>query len=242
MAAGQEIESLRAYAAGAISGVSLAGNEFNNGLIGGSGNDTLNGCAGVDTMTGGSGDDTYIVDNAGDQVHEAAGEGSDVVYAIVDWSMAAGQEIESLRAYAAGAISGVSLTGNEFNNSLLGGAGNDTLSGGAGNDTLNGGAGNDTFVFDSALGLSNVDTVADFNDATDTIQLDHTVFSGLALGQLSASAFATGAATGAGPQIVYDQASGALSYDANGAGAGGATQFATLSGAPTLSSSHINVV
>src|SRR5262249_3575435 len=171
-------------------------------------------------MTGGTGDDTYIVDNAGDQVIEAAGEGSDIVYAVVDWTMTAGQEIESLRAYGTAATSGVSLTGNEFNNSLIGGSGNDTLDGGAGNDTLNGGAGNDTFVFDSALGLSNVDTVADFNDATDTIQLDHTVFSGLALGQLSASAFATGAATGAGPQIVYDQASGALSYDANGAAAG----------------------
>jgi Ca2+-binding RTX toxin-like protein len=155
--------------------------------------------------------------------------------------MASGQEIEYLRAYGAGAISGVTLTGNEFNNTLIGGSGNDTLYGDAGNDTLIGGAGNDTFAFDSALGLSNVDTVADFNDSTDTIQLDHTVFSGLALGQLSAAEFAIGAATGSGPQIVYDQASGALSYDANGAAAGGSTQFATLSGAPTLSTSHINV-
>src|SRR5262249_57113923 len=96
-----------------------------------------------DTMTGGRGDDTYIVDNAGDKVIEAAGEGSDIVYAVVDWSMAAGQEIESLRAYAAGAISGVSLAGNEFNNGLIGGSGNDMLNGGAGDDTLNGGTGDD---------------------------------------------------------------------------------------------------
>src|SRR5262249_13147774 len=138
MAAAQEIEYLRASGAGATSGVILTGNEFNNRKSGGKGNDTLSGgagddCleggAGADTMAGGTGNDTYIVDNASDQVSEAVGEGSDNVYASVSWSMAAGQEIEYLRASGAGATSGVILTGNEFNNSLLGGSGNDTLNG-----------------------------------------------------------------------------------------------------------------
>jgi Ca2+-binding RTX toxin-like protein len=269
MAAGQEIETLRTYGAGATSGVTFIGNELNNYLIGGAGNDTLkggagndyfeggagddmidggagndtlNGGAGVDTMTGGTGDDTYIVDNAGDQVTEAAGEGSDIVYAVVNWTMTAGQEIESLRAYGAGATSGISLTGNEFDNSLIGGSGNDTLNGGAGNDTLNGGAGNDTFVFNSALDPSNVDTVADFNPGADAIQLDHTVFSGLALGQLSASEFATGAATGAGPQVVYNQTTGELFFDSNGSAAGGSTKFAVVTGAPNIDNTHFTVV
>src|SRR5262249_12553731 len=165
MAAGQEIEYLRGAGAGATCGLRLTGNEFTNYLIGGAGNDTLyggagndylDGHAGADAMVGGTGNDTYYVDNAGDQVTEAAGEGTDIVWASVSWSMAGGQEIEYLCAYAAGASTGVALTGNEFNNILIGGAGNDILSGGAGNDTLIGGRGNDTFVFDSALGSTHV--------------------------------------------------------------------------------------
>ena len=50
-------------------------------------------------MTGGSGNDFYYVDNAGDQVIEAVGGGSDNVYASVDYTLAAGQEIEFLRVY-----------------------------------------------------------------------------------------------------------------------------------------------
>ena len=47
-------------------------------------------------MTGGSGNDIYYVDNAGDQVIEAVGGGSDNVYASVDYTLAAGQEVEAL--------------------------------------------------------------------------------------------------------------------------------------------------
>src|SRR5690606_16015962 len=58
----------------------LGGDDLLNGgagddeLDGGAGNDTLNGGAGADLMTGGLGNDRYQVDNAGDQVVEAAGE------------------------------------------------------------------------------------------------------------------------------------------------------------------------
>ena len=131
------------------------------------------------------------------------------------------------------------LTGNAAANTLTGGAGNDTLNGGAGNDRLVGGAGNDTFIFDTQfVGVTNVDTITDYNVANDSIQLDHTYFAGLALGQLSGSDFAIGAATGTGPQIVYNATSGALFFDNNGANAGGASQFATLTGAPALVASE----
>src|SRR5262249_58021260 len=116
--AGQEIETLRAEGSG---GLALTGNELDNTLIGSTGNDTLDGGAGADTVSGGSGDDSYHVDNAGDQVIEAVGDGNDTVYASVDYALAAGQEIETLRAEGSG---GLALTGNELDNTLIGSSGN----------------------------------------------------------------------------------------------------------------------
>jgi len=240
MAAGQEIEYL-GVRRGVTSGVTLTGNAFANRLVGGGGDDVLNGGggrdrldgnAGADTLSGGADNDTYYVDNAGDQVIEAAGGGTDGVRSSVSWSMAAHQAIEYLRAVGAGATSGVTLTGNELANHLIGGSGGDVLVGGGGNDI---------FRFDTPLAPGNVDTISDFS-VGDSLQLDHTVFAGLALGQLSATAFALDSASGAGPQIVYNHTTGALFFDSNGAAAGGATQFASLTGAPGLGASSFNVI
>jgi Ca2+-binding RTX toxin-like protein len=147
----------------------LGGDAQNNVLIGGAGNDVLNGNAGADTMIGSLGDDSYFVDNAGDVVTEAAGQGTDTVFASVNYSLSAGQEIEFLRANAG--ATGLALTGNEFANRLVGGVGNDTLDGGTGNDSLGGGGGNDIFKFSPLPGGSPAnfnnpvfgqDTITDF--------------------------------------------------------------------------------
>ncbi|MEG4058914.1 calcium-binding protein [Microcoleus sp. Pol7_B2] len=72
------------------------------------------------------------------------------------------------------------LSGGGGNDSLYGGKGFDTLNGGLGNDILVGGGGNDVFVLGVGLG---VDTIADFANSQDTVQL----INGLTFRQLSIS-------------------------------------------------------
>ena len=72
------------------------------------------------------------------------------------------------------------LNGGGGNDNLSGGKGFDTLNGGLGNDILVGGLGNDVFVLGTGLGI---DTISDFANGQDTIQL----INGLTFGQLSIS-------------------------------------------------------
>jgi serralysin len=136
------------------------------------------------------------------------------------------------------------LLGGEGHDALIGGADNDRLNGGAGDDRLTGGDGDDVFIFDSPIGGGvNIDRIADFTSGSDTIEIhQESYFLGLTVGQLEASQFAIGSATGSGPQIVYNSTTGALRYDSNGAEAGGSSLFATLTGAPTLAATDIWIV
>lgn len=157
---GRSIEVLRA-AAGAT-GPTLNGNDLGNTLFGGSGddhlfgnggNDRLEGGGGEDSLNGGGGSDRYVVDSAGDRVFEDEGQGKDVVYAKVDFSLATGQSIEVIFAAEDGA--GKALTGNELANQIFGAGGNDDLAGRAGKDRLDGGEGDD--VLTGGLGGGSID-------------------------------------------------------------------------------------
>ncbi|MEO6214591.1 MAG: calcium-binding protein [Sphingomonas sp.] len=112
--------------------------------------DSLDGGAGADVMIGGAGNDIYHVDNIGDQVLEAVGEGVDRVVASVSWTMAAGQEIEQLSVANMAGTNAVNLSGNEFANKLAGNDGANTLNGGGGNDKLVGAGGDD--ILDGGTG------------------------------------------------------------------------------------------
>ena len=137
------------------------------------------------------------------------------------------------------------LDGGAGNDSLIGSLGNDTLNGGddsddldggTGNDSLIGGSGNDQFIFNTALGATNVDTISGYSTTADTIVLDRAVFTALGSpGTLTAGAFNTGsAASQADDRIIYDTTTGALLYDADGVGGVAAVQFATLTGVTGL--------
>ena len=99
-----------------------------------------------------------------------------------------------------------------------------------GNDTLVGGAGGDGFVFNAKLDAKkNVDSIVDFSASEDRIVLAQSVFSKLALGNLSAGAFRMdGAPTSKNACILYSSSTGALSYDADGSGKGKAVLFAVI--------------
>ncbi|WP_146035778.1 calcium-binding protein, partial [Methylopila sp. Yamaguchi] len=89
----------------------LTGDDLANRLDGGRGADVLKGMAGADT---------YIVDDAGDQVIEAAAGGTDAVLASVSYTLQAGQEIEGLSTTDDAGLGAINLTGNEFVNALKG--------------------------------------------------------------------------------------------------------------------------
>jgi Ca2+-binding RTX toxin-like protein len=124
----------------------LNGGAGNDTLVGNGGNDVLIGGTGVDTTYGGAGDDYHFVDNAGDVVVEAAGEGNDRVFASVSYTLAAGVEVETLSTDWNAGTDAINLTGNELANIIYGNEGANTLSGGAGNDTLVGNGGNDMLI------------------------------------------------------------------------------------------------
>jgi Ca2+-binding RTX toxin-like protein len=219
----------------------LSGSRFNDKLTGTSGNNVIDGDRGADRMEGGAGHDRYYVDNAGDVVIEANVSGNDIVVSTVSFSLA-GQYIERLTLEGSADIDG---TGNSVANEIIGNAGSNILDGSTGNDTLTGGAGGDFFVFSTALGASNVDTITDFNVAADTIRIDNAVFAGLATGTLASDAFAantTGNAGDATDRIIYETDTGNLYFDADGTGAGAKVLFAKLDPGLALTNADFVVI
>ncbi|MBN9561441.1 MAG: calcium-binding protein [Alphaproteobacteria bacterium] len=175
-----------------------------------------------------------MVDNTADVVKEVAGAGNDTVLTSVNYTLGAGQSIETL-ATASATAGAIRLTGNELSQAIIGNTRANFINGAGGNDTLTGGGGADTFVFNTALSATgNVDRITDFDPTVDKISLAKSIFSALGnTGVLSAAAFFQGpAAHDADDRIIYNSSTGALSYDSNGNAAGGSTVFATL--APNL--------
>ncbi|MBD2439778.1 calcium-binding protein [Nostoc sp. FACHB-110] len=144
-----------------------------------------------------------------------------------------------------------SITGNSANNILRGGAGSDVLAGDAGNDNLIGGSGvdvliggtgNDQFTFLNPT--EGVDIITDFAPASDKIAVSASGFGGgLTTGILSGLQFVVGtSATTAAQRFIYNSLTGGLFFDIDGNGAAGQQQIASLTLAPTLTSTNIQVI
>jgi Ca2+-binding RTX toxin-like protein len=125
----------------------LAGNDSLNGLAG---NDVLDGGTGEDMLAGGTGEDIYKVDNAGDVIVEAAGQGRDRIYALVSYRLAGDAEVEILNTASNGGTTSINLTGNEFVQTIIGNAGNNIINGLGGADTMQGLGGSDEYYVDNS--------------------------------------------------------------------------------------------
>ena len=240
-----DVENLTLTGTASIDGF---GNALANIITGNSGGNILNGGAGIDMLRGLNGSDNYVVDNSLDVVDEAqpGSGGVDRVTSSVSFSLAntftTRGQVENLLLTGTGNLGG---TGNSLANAITGNGGANVLNGGGGTDWLTGGAGNDNFVFDSALNaVTNVDRITDFSAPADTIRLENAIFTALATpGTLAAAAFHTGAAAhDTSDRIIYNAASGALSYDADGTGAGAAIHFATLNPALAITNADFVVI
>ncbi|MCG3170362.1 MAG: Bifunctional hemolysin/adenylate cyclase [Pseudomonadales bacterium] len=241
------------HLAGGAGEDTLNGGEGNDTLAGGMGADRLSGGTGRDTYQVTAADS--VVEAAGEGIDTIVSPVSWVLAANFENLVLAGSgrtdgtgnaAANTLSGNTAGNVLGGlkgndtlrgfggndTLQGGDGYDVLDGGAGDDVLIGGPGRDTLTGGAGVDAFVFGSPLVVAaNVDTIGDFVAGTDTLRLDDDVFGEWTAGdQVNADQFVAGAglsaATDSAQRLVYDTESGALYYDADGAGGAAAILFA----------------
>ena len=136
------------------------------------------------------------------------------------------------------------ITGSSFSDQLTGSDSANTLTGNGGNDRLTGGGGSDVFLFNSATGPSNIDTITDFRSGIDHLHIDDAIFADVGgNGALGFGLFALGTvASEADDRFVYHQATGQLHYDVDGSGASAAIVFVVLSTKPSLSAADFFIV
>jgi Ca2+-binding RTX toxin-like protein len=198
----------------------------------------------LDNIIDGSGLDHYgIIDG---------GAGNDLILGgqrtVTRSALFGGDGNDTIRAQS---VPGDSIFGGTGNDSIVGYDGFretaqfDTIDGGTGNDTIDA---TGTFVFSSAPGAANADTLVHFDSGRDTIQLDASVMSALGTsGRLSTSDPRFYAAPGASSghdvddRIIYDTSSGRLWYDRDGSVGEAPQLIATLQGAPSLAATDIVV-
>jgi Ca2+-binding RTX toxin-like protein len=132
------------------------------------GNNTLSGGVGDDTIYSGYGDDTIYGDSGNDFLSDSAGNntlsggvGDDTIY-----GGSGNDSIDGGNDIIYGGSGNDSINGFDGNDTLLGSTGNDTLIGSYGDDRMTGGSGADLFEFGYGS-----DTIVDFEDGTDKLQL-----------------------------------------------------------------------
>jgi serralysin len=204
-----------------------AGNDL---MISGLGGETMNGGLGIDTIdhTAWGGNYTFNLETG------LTNYANELYVGFENVIMGAGDDLITGSALANVIIAGDgidSVDGGAGADRVYGGQGSDVLDGGLGSDIIIGGGGADRFRFSSVLGATNLDTIIDFSLVEgDSFQLLGSRFSGLGFaGVLAVDSFALGeAASDAAQRILYDSATGLVSYDSDGNGIAAKVNFAQL--------------
>jgi Ca2+-binding RTX toxin-like protein len=222
----------------------IYGGDGNDLVDGGADNDFILGDAGNDTLSGGDGVDTLFGGEGNDLIN--GGKGNDLL------SGESGNDVLN------GDDGDDTIYGGAGNDIITGGNGNDTLVTGQGNDVLTGGAGKDVFSFEAPYGQPGYNaavvgtaTITDFTSGSDTIGLSTCLFGGFGYyGTIQSTDFAIvkneteyNAAACGSAKIIYNSANGNVFFNENGAeaGLGKGSQFATIQGAPALTTSDFQV-
>jgi serralysin len=220
----------------------------NDSVIGGIGSDILLGGSGVDTISYAGNAGAVFADLSGFTIETALQTGTvNAGTAFSSFDLLA--QFENLT----GSEYGDRLYGDAEINFILGGGGDDIIYGGAGNDilsggdgfdriigevgadSLTGGAGADQFFITGALN-SGIDTITDFVAGSDSLRLLNSVF-GLVSGS-AVQLVVDGAAAAAGT-FIYNTATGALSFDGDGAGGLAAIDFANIGAGSGLTATDL---
>ncbi len=215
-------------------------------IFGGGGDDTFRVGSGIETIDGGAGINTLDFRQCG-AIHVAldgsfanTGTATDDTYIGIENILGSRFGADMLT----GDAEANTLTGFGGKDLLSGGAGNDSLAGGNGFDALFGGAGNDRFVFNAPT--EGRDLIGDFHNSggdDDAILISAAGFgAGLVAGVLPDLHFqvrADNLAQYADDRFIYNTATHAVWFDANGSAMGGLTLIAVVQAGATLSAADI---
>lgn len=161
---------------GATLNDSIEGGGGNDDLTGGRGADLLIGGTGADTLTGNGGKDTLEGNGGRDAL--SGGGGRDALNGGGGKDLLEGNGGKDTLEGAGGRDD---LDGGGGKDELDGGGGKDRIEGGRGADLLSGGGGRDTFFFERGSGA---DTILDWRDRQDRIEIDGASFAQLNIDQL----------------------------------------------------------
>ncbi len=238
-------------ATGSAFGDRIYGTDGDNVLAPGAGNDIVYAEGGIDTLDYSAAEGAVFADISGLFVFESNSVAGTVSAGSTFLSTDYVYAFENLT----GSAFGDRLYGNVGANSIDGGAGDDIIYGGAGADILIGGLGNDALIGELGVDIMTggagadrfffstapdgaVDIITDFGNGIDKLLIQRTAF-GLGLTD-PVNLVINGSATAlSAPTFLYNSATGVLSFDADGAGAGAAVDFANIGSNIGLSASDI---